>query len=236
MAERSFTELIEVFDTPEHVARAAAVGIVELAHHAILERGRFNLFLSGGSTPKRLHALLAREFKDQIDWSKVWLFCGDERYLPEGDANRNETMFRETLLEPLAFDEARFFPMPVLGSAAKAAYAYEQTLRENLVGPADLMLLGMGPDGHCLSLFPNSPALGAEGWVTSGPGLNPPAAERVTVTLSFLSQVSQGWFLVTGGDKQEKLHAIEHGGNYPAGVVTRRLGACRWMVDSAAAN
>lgn len=216
------------------MAQRAAQDIAECAARAIAEHGRFNLFLGGGSTPRYLHKELVTEpLRSQIDWDKVYLFCGDERFLPVGDPEKNETMFRETLSGPLNFPEERLFNMPYLLPAEHAAEVYEKTLREHLVGPVDLMLLGMGPDGHCLSLFPGSPALQEQHkWVVSGPGLNPPAGTRITVTLPFLDQVSEGWFLIVGADKKPKLSAIFSGDmSFPSAVVAQRLKKCNWLLD-----
>lgn len=219
--------MVENFGNPADMARYAAAVFVNVATEAIESRGRFNVFLSGGSTPKLMHSMLVANDKDSIDWNKVWFFCGDERYLPEGNPDRNETMFRATLIDPL--DAKHFFPMTFRESAEDSAIRYEEVLSKNLVGPVDLMFLGMGGDGHTLSLFPGSPALKSSSLVAAGPGLDPPAAWRTTMTLAFLPRVEQAYFLLAGADKKEKFEAVMAGEDYPSGRAAKVLKNVTWL-------
>lgn len=228
---------ILVLPTSEDVAQEAARRVLSLGKEAIQQRGLFNLILSGGSTPKRMLEILAGPSGDELDWNKTNLHLGDERYLAVGDKDRNSHMVRLTLVEPRGIAERCFWPSTCSGDPERDAREYEGILRANLKPNADLMFLGMGADGHTLSLFPESPALDeAQRWVAVGPGLDPPARTRITTTYPFLSRVDKGIFLVTGADKADRLLEIWDGAEYPARRANDALADCDWILDEAAAS
>ena len=159
-----------VWEDREALSRAAAAELAQVAASAIAARGRFDLALARGSTPRRLYEILASDFRDRIDWSRTHLFWGDERYVPEGDPLSNFRMARKALIDPLGIAAANVHSMSTsFADPDDAARAYEKTLRAHFgdgVPQFDLVLLGMGPEGHTASLFPGSNALEEkERWV-----------------------------------------------------------------------
>src|SRR3954464_4935571 len=156
---------IDVSPDPEALARRVAQWIVDLACH---QSGRFSVCLSGGSTPRRLYQLLAAEpLRDAVPWDRIHWFWGDDRFVPWDDANSNYGMAREAMLAQAPIPSANIHGIAPQGTPADAAGAYERELKSyygaETLDPArplfDVVLLGMGPDGHTASLFPGKPAL-----------------------------------------------------------------------------
>src|SRR5215210_5720717 len=164
---------LKVFEDPEGVARAAAARVAELARESVEARGAFSLALSGGSTPRRVYELLAgEEFRGLVDWPSVHVFFGDERAVPFDHADSNFRMANEALLSRVPVPERNVHRIEGLGDAAANASDYESEMR-GLFGEAewprlDLVLLGMGDDGHTASLFPQTAALEEQrAWVAA---------------------------------------------------------------------
>jgi 6-phosphogluconolactonase len=216
MSER---EIVLLADGPA-VARAAAERLETLAREATAARGRFAVALSGGSTPRTLFALLAREpFRSAVAWERVEVFWGDERCVPPTHADSNYRMAREVLLDAVPIPAERVHR--IAGESpdpAGAAAAYETEIARVLGsipgGPPpvlDLVLLGMGADGHTASLFPHTTALG-EGrrWVVANhvPGLG---THRITLTWPILNRAAHVLFLVVGEDKASALRQVLEG-------------------------
>lgn len=228
----------------DSLSRAAAEEVARLAQAAVQERGRFTLALSGGRTPVALHRVLAAEFRHRIPWENVHVFWGDERYVPPDDPRSNYLMAQETLLRHLAIPAANLHPMPTLLPAIEeAAQVYEQTLRSHFPGPwprFDLLLLGLGADGHTASLFPRSPALEEQSrWVLAVHAEAEPPL-RLTLTLPAINQAANIYFLVAGGEKSEALRQAVEGeaevAACPAAGVRPRSGSLVWWVDEEAAS
>ncbi len=156
---------IKVHDDPEAVARAAARRFVQLAAEAVADHGAFSVALAGGSTPKRIYELLATddEFEDKVDWRDAHVFFGDERTVPHDHADSNFRMAHEALLSRVPLPAENVHPMKGTGDAAANASLYEDDLRSFFGGEEwprfDLVMLGMGDDGHTASLFPSTAAL-----------------------------------------------------------------------------
>jgi 6-phosphogluconolactonase len=191
------------FANPDAVASDAAERFLALAQAAIAERGRFVVALAGGSTPERLYKILATR---ELDWEKVTVFFSDDRFVSPASRFSNAGL----ALRLLPLNPKTTYPVPSETSldAAECAAQYEQELREALGSEPrfDLILLGMGEDGHTASLFPGKPALGAKSWVThSTPGVLPPPVDRITFTFTLLNAARQVLFLVTGANKKEKV-------------------------------
>ena len=231
-------ELI-IYQDPEELAAGAAERILRSAAESIAARGRFTLCLTGGSTPRKTYALLAEQHGsaagtrhispdtelpaegEEYDlWPRTFLFFGDERFVPADDDRSNEKMFRESLLEnaPIAADHV--FAIPTyLPTPQQAAEAYAQTLKTFFGGVAwpefDLVLLGLGEDGHTASLFPGSAALRVtDRWVTSSPpGTLPPPVDRVTLTFPVFNAARQVMFLVSGGTRLRPLPTFIRAGS-----------------------
>lgn len=238
---------MHIYPSPQDLMRASADLFVSTARAAIADHERFAVALSGGSTPRGLHTLLASEtYRDQVAWERVWFYWGDERCVPPDDAESNYHMAVETLLSKVPVREEQIFRMPAeLPDPTVAADDYEATLRETFelsedeVPAFDLIFLGMGPDGHTASLFPGTAALDIrERLVASNfvPKLN---ANRITLTVPVLNAASAIAFLVAGQDKADALAAVVEGPSdprtYPSQLVSPVAGQLSWLVDTAAA-
>jgi 6-phosphogluconolactonase len=226
----------------EELSRAAAAELARIAAVAVAGRGRFDLVLAGGHTPQRLYEILAAEYRERIAWNRTHLFWGDERYVAPDDPLSNYRMARESLIDPLALPPENVHPMPTsFADPDEAARAYEQSMRGHFgaEGPRfDLVLLGIGPEGHTASLFPGSPALEErQRWVVP---VRVPAQPplRLTLTLAAIDAATQVFFLVSGADKRAivaKLLSLgpEESGGYPAARV-RPQGGVMLFLDLAA--
>jgi 6-phosphogluconolactonase len=241
---------IQICGDANTLAVTAADHVIKAVNDSIRLRGRCMLALTGGSTPEKTYSLLARPDRiGQIDWSRTFLFWGDERFVPHEDPRSNFNMANRSLLKPAAIRADHVYPIPTdTGTPAASASAYQQTLREAFgsEGTApprfDLLLLGMGDDGHIASLFPGKPTLHeTKTWVTwSPPGTLPPPVDRVTLTFPVLNAARQVLFLVAGVAKAAALRAVLHGPTTveqrPAVGVRPGDGTLLWLVDKAAAS
>jgi 6-phosphogluconolactonase len=229
----------DVADLSRRAAEAAAGTI----NDAVRTAGTCSIVLSGGSTPRTLYSLLASEFRAQIPWAKVQVFWGDERYVPPEDARSNYRMARETLLDHVPCPPANIHPMPThFPEADAAARDYELTLRNHFVGEwphFELVLLGLGDDGHTASLFPGSLALAERArWVVAAQAPVEPQT-RLTLTLPALTKATAVHVLVAGATKAEPLrHALEGAGDwikYPVAGVRLGTASVTWWADREAA-
>jgi 6-phosphogluconolactonase len=220
---------LDVLDTADEVAKRAAQKIAALAREAIAARGKFLMAVSGGHTPWVMLRALAEE---QIQWPAVRIFQVDERVAPEGDADRNLTHLKESLLAPV-----QIFAMPVEdANLDRAAAEYAQTLQRECGVPAvlDLVHLGLGPDGHTASLVPNDPVLNVrdKDVAVSGPYQN---RRRLTLTYPAIDRARQVLWVVTGAEKVQMLDRLMRGDeSIPAGRVSRERSLV--LVDAAAAG
>lgn len=195
--------------------RALAQGIAVEANLAIRKRGVFRIALAGGQTPRAAYELLAQNaVEPSIDWSRVEVYFSDERFVPSNDPGSNERMARESLLNHVEVPENQIFPMYRPGTVEEAAEAYDALIRskfgESEVPQFDMVLLGVGTDGHTASLFPNSPALAVtDKWAAYGQGPEP-YQERVTLTFPVLENALSTVMVVAGRDKSEILSQILH--------------------------
>lgn len=232
---------VNVYESPEDLAEAAASEFAARADEAIEERGRFTAVLAGGSTPKATYEILARDYAERIDWGKVHVFFGDERTVPPEDEDSNYRMAREALLDhvPVASVHRMQGELP-LGEAAEA---YEVELRgffgSDELPRFDLILLGIGGDGHTASLFPETSALEVhDRWVVANPVLKLETT-RITLTAPVINAARAVYFLVAGEGKAEALGQILGGEAdpraYPASLIQPE-GGPRWMLDQQAAS
>ncbi|HEY0379599.1 MAG TPA: 6-phosphogluconolactonase [Pyrinomonadaceae bacterium] len=244
MEARGETPQVTVFDGAEEVARAAAERFVELAQSAVRERGRFAVALSGGSTPKRTYELLAGDDDGgRVDWPKVHVFFGDERMVPPTDADSNYRMASEAMLSRLPVPPENVHRINGLGDALANARLYDDELRTFFNDAAwpnfDLVLLGMGDDGHTASLFPGTRALDErEAWAAAN-WVEKLDAYRVTLTAPAINHAAHVIFLVTGANKAAPLREVLKGGpdtrRLPAQLIRPPGGSLEWLVDRAAA-
>lgn len=221
---------LRISDTPTGVARQAADWIVQQANTAIDERGLFRIALAGGSTPRVTYGLLVEA---DTDWSKWHIYYGDERCLPPQDPERNSHMAQSNWLEKIPLPEANHHPIPAEAGAIEAAAQYHQVLPKKL----DLVLLGMGQDGHTASLFPGQEASwqGAAGEraiaVFNAPK---PPPERVSLSLDYILAAEQRAVLVTGADKQAPCQQWFEG--HPLPIQQATASAAVVFADRAAMN
>lgn len=233
-----------VLPTREAAVAAAADAVVSAAKAAIAASGRFLLVLSGGSTPKALYALLAgAEYASRIDWSRTHVFWGDERCVPPTDAGSNFRMARDALLDHVPLPADQVHRMRGEDAPARAAAAYETILRglfPDGVARFDLVLLGMGDNGHTASLFPGLAAVReASRWVVAE-YVPEVSMWRLTLTPPALNAAAQVIFLVVGADKAAMLKRVLQGPReqnlLPAQAITpARGGELAWILDEAAA-
>ena len=235
-----------MFATAEALSQAAAELFIARGRQAIETRGRFFVALAGGSTPRQLYTLLPQApYRDQLDWPKVEWFFGDERAVAPDDAASNFRMARETLFDALEVPSARIHRMQAERADLAAAAADYQTAIarafecEPDAPPAfDLVLLGMGADGHTASLFPHTKALSVDdAWVTANdvPQLE---TRRMTLTLPVLNRAAMVMILVTGADKAAVLAEVLEGPSDPQRLPVQSVrpaeGELLWLLDEAA--
>jgi 6-phosphogluconolactonase len=233
---------IEVVFGSDALAARAYADLAGIAEDAIAKRGACHVALSGGSTPKLLFDLLARLGRRALPWDRIHLWWGDERTVPPGHPDSNYGMARAHLIEPLGLDPVRVHRMEGEGDPALAAQAYEREMIAALGTPPvlDLVWLGMGPDGHTASLFPNSPALVATGFCVANSVDSPLThgkTTRLTLTFAAINAARYVRFLVAGADKAERVRVVLEGppGRYPAQGVQPHDGELAWFLDAAAA-
>jgi 6-phosphogluconolactonase len=233
--------------TPQDLFQAAADEVLHAATDAVAQRGSFTIALSGGSTPKNLYTLIAANSSPSLPWEKVFFFWGDERHVPPEDPDSNYRMAQETILSKIPIPPANIFRIPGENpDASAAAEAYEQTLRKFFaVAPGefprfDLILLGMGPDGHTASLFPETAALQEKSRLVVANWVEKMKTSRITLTLPVLNAARRVAFLVSGADKAAVLHEVLEGNapgeKYPSKLVRPSQGKLIWFVDRAAAS
>lgn len=250
---------IEVHTDPTALALAAARHFVRAANAAIGARGRFTVALAGGSTPAELYRLLSQvPFREQIDWSRTLIFFGDERCVPPDHLWSNYRMARETLLDAVPLPPANVHRMAGELDPAAGALAYAAALRcaFDLRGAGrpvfDLILLGMGDDGHTASLFPGMAAPHERRRIvvaSAVPAYVQPAVPRITLTFPVLNAARHVLFLVAGAGKAEKVRVIlgdlrtgysersaAESKDLPAGRVQPTHGTLTWLLDRAAAG
>lgn len=240
MTDHVDRELITVADP----AALAATAAEHLLARTAANDGRVAICLTGGSGPKQLYQLLATEpYRRRIPWQRVHWFIGDERFVPADDPLNNMAMARATFLDRCA-PAANIHPIPTAtadpADPDRGAALYEQELRSfygaDTLDPAmplfDLVLMGVGPDGHTASLFPGDPALEETSrWVVGVPRANvAPFVPRITLTLSTLASCHQMLFEVSGRDKRAILTRLFTGENLPANRA-RSTGETVWLVD-----
>ncbi len=241
---------VKIYPDVQQLSLAAAEHFIQVANNAVLAHNVFTVALSGGSTPQHLFNLLASEpFSEQVDWSKTQIFWGDERCVPPDSPESNYGKAKAILLDnvPIPPDNVH----RILGELVpeRAAEAYEETLlqffsalqgeEERVHARFDLVLLGMGDDGHTASLFPGTPAVDEQTrWVVAQ-YIDKLAAWRVTLTPAILNRAENIVFLVAGQGKSNTLERVVYGSfqpeRYPAQIIQPDSGVLLWMVDEAAA-
>jgi 6-phosphogluconolactonase len=236
--------MIRVFDDAEALSRGAAEFFVRVAQEAVASRGRFTVALSGGSTPRRTYELLARPpLRNQVDWTRTHLFWGDERSVAPDDPRSNARLARETLINYVPIPVAQVHPMECGPEPAEGARRYEVLLRHFFAAARprfDLILLGLGENGHTASLFPGLPGLAEpDRWVAAVYKADQDLY-RLTLTPALINEAREVAFLVSGAAKAEVVREVIQGPLdplcLPAQLIQPEPGRLHWLLDKAAAG
>jgi len=233
---------VEIFPDEARLAEAAADRFVTLAGTAIAARGRADVALAGGSTPRAMNALLAAPpRRAAVDWERVRFFFGDERTVPPGDPESNYAMNRETLFDPLGIPAGRVFRMRGEADPPVAAAEYARLLATEL-GPRprfDVLFLGMGPDGHTASLFPGTLQSVDDAQLVVANRVEKFSTWRITLTPHVINDARHVVITCGGAGKADALHAVLDGprdlDTYPVQLVAPVDGELHWLIDAAAA-
>lgn len=230
---------LHVFPNTDALAEAAAEEIAARLTEAIATRGQALLVLTGGATPKPVYERLAAEHGDAIDWSRVHVFWGDDRFVPHDHPESNVRLAEEHLLHRVPVPDAQRHPFPTTGDPDEAALAFEQYLRrlfDDTIPAWDVLLLGLGDDLHIGSIWPDTDAaFASDRWVlhtTSPP--DQPVTDRLTMTMPLFKAGRTTLFLIAGDAKTEAVRRVLEGGEGPAAAVTARE-RLAWYLDEAAA-
>jgi len=240
---------VQILPDAAAIARRAAEKIIEAAAVAIKERGGFTISLAGGSTPKALYSLLATDpaFKSQMPWDKTQFFFGDERHVPPDNSDSNYRMAHESMLSKVPLKPEQVIRIKAeYENSEKAAEEYQQALRtwfqrSNQQLPRfDVLLLGMGDEGHTLSLFPGTKALHDNGrWVMSN-WIGKLFTDRITITAQVANNSALAIFMVTKADKALALKGVLEGPyepeQLPSQLIQPKNGRLLWLVDPTAAS
>ncbi|GAA0569775.1 6-phosphogluconolactonase [Paractinoplanes ferrugineus] len=229
--------LVVVVPDADVLAATVASRLIAKIVDAQADRGTASVVLTGGRIAKKvLETVKDAPEAAAIDWSQVDLWWGDERFLPAGDAERNETQARAALLDALPLDPAKVHAMPADGGqtpeAAAAAYAAE--LGDPLP-PFDVLMLGVGEDGHVASLFPDHPVLNETGTTAAVHNSPKPPPNRVTLTMSTIRTADEVWLIAAGPDKTTSVGAALNGDKSRPAAHATGVSRTYWLLDRAAA-
>jgi 6-phosphogluconolactonase len=228
---------VYVYDTPDEVAHAAADAFVAIVAGVLADRATVRVALAGGSTPKAMYRLLASPaYRERVEWPRVEIYFGDERCVPPDHPDSNYRMAREALLDHVPLGADRVHRIAGERPPEEAAAQYQQKL-VRLGEPAlDLVLLGMGPDGHTASLFPGTPVLAETRALAAAVYVEKMKSWRVTLTAPVLSSAAHVLITTEGESKADALAKalLEPPGTVPIQLV--RAADQRWLVDKAAAQ
>ncbi|MFE7509079.1 6-phosphogluconolactonase [Promicromonospora sp. NPDC057488] len=252
MTEAPGVRLVVVHPDKEVLAQAAAARLLTRVLDVQSVRSPVHVVLTGGTVGiATLAAVAASPLVPAVDWSGVHLWWGDERFLPDGDPDRNETQAREALLDGLVAEHglpaANVHAMPGPTSVAtpeEGAAAYAALLAEHAQGAAaavpafDVLLLGMGPDGHVASLFPGHEGLAAQGTTTGVHGSPKPPPERVSLTFDAIRSAREVWVVAAGAEKADRVAAALAGDPVTEVPAVGAVGQARtlWLLDLEAAG
>ena len=234
---------LRIFETPYALSVAAANLIIKLADKSIKARGKFVISLSGGNSPEKLYSLLATpDFNDKMPWKNIFIFWGDERCVSLVDPQNNAHMAKSLLLDRVGIPPSNIYPVPVNLLPSEAAAQYNQTIKQFFGDDEprfDLMLLGLGENGHTASLFPGTKVL-----LEKEPGVKEEFIDelkmfRITMTAPLINKARNIVFLVSGKAKAEIVYTMftvpYQPDTYPAQMIKPENGELLWMVDNAAA-
>ncbi len=234
---------VQIFDTAASTYKAAADHILHLHEKSVAENGSFTIALSGGNTPKKLYELLSQPpYLKKINWKNTYVFWSDERCVPASDKENNSRMASIALLNNVPIPKENIFPVPVKFEPAKAAASYEQMIRtffKEKEPKFDLILLGLGDDGHTASLFPGTDILKEKKSFVKQVYLEEKKMYRISFTIPLINNARNILFLVTGKEKASiagKLLLSPAKKNVlPAALIKPLKGKLLWFMDKPAA-
>ncbi len=235
---------LHISKTPEELLFSLASYFVKIAHEAIQKNGLCNISLVGGNSPKKLYELLTTDaFRNKVDWTKIYFFFGDERYVPSDNPQYNALMIQKALFEPLKIAESQIFRIDTTLSPDECAKKYAKTLNLHFNKKTvrfDLMLLGLGDNAHTASLFPFTDVLNETKATVKAVFVKELNATRITMTAPMINKSKNIAFLVFGLEKAEAVKHILTGvrniGKYPAKLIKPTKGKLNWFLDEAAAS
>jgi 6-phosphogluconolactonase len=247
MTEHRASPEVRILPDGAAIARRAAQKFVEAAAAAVIEKGSFSVALAGGSTPKALYALLVNDpsLRAQVPWDKMQVFFGDERHVGPRDPDSNFRMATEAMISKSPLKPAQVTRIKgEYPDAKQAAREYEQAIRSHFKLPGgkfprfDLVLLGMGSEGHTLSLFPGTKALHEKKRIAVSNWVGKLLSDRITLTAPAINHAARVIFMVTGADKAPALTAVlervYEPDQLPAQLIQPENGTLLWLVDTAA--
>jgi 6-phosphogluconolactonase len=235
---------LHIFKTTEEVIEGLAGFFVQIVKKAIKEKGECSVVLSGGNSPGKLYELLStQEYARQIDWDKIYFFFGDERHVPFTDPANNGAMAKKKLFQPLMIADANIYYINTALAPDEAAEKYSKRILayfKNDPVQFDLVLLGLGDNGHTASLFPHTPVLHEKKALVKAVHVEDPASDRITMTSALINEAHAIAFLVYGEEKSHAVHEILEGkadpDTFPAQLIIPEEGEVHWFLDEKAAS
>ena len=239
-----FPDWLMIVPDVEALNRAAAQEFARCASEAINKDGRFTVALSGGHTPRAVYSLLAKEYASSLPWEQIYVFFGDERHVPPADPESNYRMANESLLSQVPIPAENVHRIHAELEASAAAEQYQSLLEQffhlkpNELPRFDLVMLGMGEDGHTASLFPGTAALHERSRLVTANHVEKLKADRITFTLPVLNSAAEAMVIVAGANKAPVIRQIVHSPatlTYPVQMVHPNKGRLLWIVEQHAA-
>jgi 6-phosphogluconolactonase len=233
-----------IYKTKTELLKDLAEYVITIGEKAIAENNCFNFVLTGGNSPKELYTMLSMDYREKLDWTKVYFFIGDERDVPPGHESYNGLMARKSLLDPLNIAPDHIFFVDTTLAPEKAAIEYAKDISTHFKGADlsfDLILLGMGDDAHTASLFPGTEVLGNKDVTVDAVYVDKLATYRITFTAPLINKAKNVAFLVFGEAKAEAIkHVIEDQTKnpqlYPSQLIDPIDGSLTFFLDSEAAK
>lgn len=233
-----------IYKTQDELLEDLAAYIIKIANKAIDEKGCFNFVLTGGNSPKALYQLLATTYKDQIDWTKVYFFFGDERNVMPDHESYNGLMAKNAILDPLQIPEDQIFYVDTRLAPEKAAIEYNKSIVKHFKGADlafDLILLGMGDDAHTASLFPETDILVNKNVEIDSVFVEKLSTYRISFTAPLINKAKNVAFLVFGKSKAQAVKQViespeKDTRQYPAQLINPIDGGVTWFLDEDAAS
>ena len=234
---------LNICNTIDELLQNLAEYFIDSANQSITAQGRFTVALSGGSSPEKLYSLLAsNSYKNKVDWSKIFFFLGDERYVPITGAQSNFKMVNKVLFQPLQIKPSQIFPVDTALSPEDAATDYMRQITKHFAGAAprfNLVLLGLGDNSHTASLFPHTTILHEKAATVKPVFLSDQHVWRISFTAPLINLANRIAFLVYGDGKAQAVANILQGAhdikNLPAQLIQPADGELKWFLDTAAA-